>query len=684
MWVRFKKSVQTVGSYVLIDNNKWRIAGGFLTSAASSVFNFGANYLAAETFSMLAMQQKSTTLFGMETEFDNVLGLACGTYILSRITSNCSNIILARVAPIAFKELVIDFGGHSLRSGSQDKLNEGTKTTYLQKGCAGVSNLAGQFTSQLPTVVSIAGSAVLSANSFGGFYGGVLLGAAAGCTVFNVYNATKIVNLRTAARDASNESFDDLMRAIDNPQVIQAAGRVDYEMKRIALSQDKMEKAESDTSRFNSIASLIQETGLGCIYAGMTVYGAYQVNAGQLPLAAFGTMQLLLTNFLSSYHSLGMAVLLSVASGSDAANVFDYLRSLPSVINYCPNEHLVLTSKNNSIEFKEVKFKHKEKEKEEDKEEKAEKKEEEHKEQKPEFVLDGIDFFAAAGEIIGLVGESGSGKTTCAAMIPRFIDSTEGQILIGGKDIKTFSLDSLRKYIGIIEQEPILLGGMTIFDNIAYGSPNYPNVDRREVYEAAEQAGALQFILGLKKGFDTKLETGGSNLSGGQKQRIAIARAFIKKPLILICDEATSALDARTALGIQNTIKRIAKQNKMIVILISHFMRDLIKADKIFVFDKGKIVERGVHSQLVGIKEGVYAKLWDDQNKELDEKQSLSASKQFDSSSDYSPGRLFQPAQTDPSRIVTFHLQPVQQAHDEVVIDIPSCHSRLCGNDMEI
>jgi ABC-type multidrug transport system, ATPase and permease components len=154
-------------------------------------------------------------------------------------------------------------------------------------------------------------------------------------------------------------------------------------------------------------------------------------------------------------------------------------------------------------------------------------------------VLDGIDLTIRKGEKVALVGPSGGGKTTLCNLIPRFYDTTEGTISIDGQNIRGVTLKSLRSNIGVVQQDVYLFSG-TVADNISYGKPG---AGREEVIEAAKLAGAHEFIMGLKDGYDTYVGERGVKLSGGQKQRISIARVFLKNPSILILDEATSALD---------------------------------------------------------------------------------------------------------------------------------------------
>lgn len=228
---------------------------------------------------------------------------------------------------------------------------------------------------------------------------------------------------------------------------------------------------------------------------------------------------------------------------------------------------------------------------------------------KGEEVLSGIDLSADPGEIIAIVGPSGAGKTTFVNLIPRFYDPTQGSVSIDDRDIKDFTLDSLRKQIGIVPQDTILFSG-TIKDNIKYGK-----MDARdeEIITAATLANAHDFIMTLPKSYDTEVGERGALLSGGQRQRIAIARAILRNPAILILDEATSSLDTESERLIQNALQNLIKGRTTFI--IAHRLSTVQNADRIIVLKDGNIIEEGSHQQLIE-KDGFYKKLFDMQFKQ--------------------------------------------------------------------
>ena len=218
-------------------------------------------------------------------------------------------------------------------------------------------------------------------------------------------------------------------------------------------------------------------------------------------------------------------------------------------------------------------------------------------------VLHHLNLQVRAGQSIALVGPSGSGKTTLCNLIPRFYDVTEGRILIDGQDIKSFTQQSLRQSIGMVQQEVYLFSG-TVFDNIAYGKPG---ATLEEVRAAAKLAGADEFISALPQGYDTYVGERGVRLSGGQKQRISIARVFLKDPPILILDEATSALDNESERLVQDSLEKLAHGRT--VFTIAHRLTTIKGADVIWVLTENGVEEMGTHDQLLK-KGGLYAHLY--------------------------------------------------------------------------
>ncbi len=218
-------------------------------------------------------------------------------------------------------------------------------------------------------------------------------------------------------------------------------------------------------------------------------------------------------------------------------------------------------------------------------------------------VLSGINIHIKKGQNVALVGSSGSGKTTVCNLLPRFYDIVDGEITIDGRNIKDFTLKSLRQNIGIVQQDVYMFSG-TVLENIEYGRPG---ASIEDVKKAAERAGAHEFIMSLPDGYDTYIGERGVKLSGGQKQRISIARVFLKDPKILILDEATSSLDNESEKIIQNSLEELSSGRT--VLTIAHRLTTIKNADNIVVISETGIEEQGTHKELLenrGVYYGLY------------------------------------------------------------------------------
>ena len=224
--------------------------------------------------------------------------------------------------------------------------------------------------------------------------------------------------------------------------------------------------------------------------------------------------------------------------------------------------------------------------------------------EKNQPVLQGIDLSIKPGEFVALVGRSGAGKSTIAHLIPRLLEPDSGKVLIDGRDIREFTLESLRRQVGLVSQDTILLRG-TILENLAIARPD---AGEDELLQAAREAGADQFIRDLPDGYETMVGERGSTLSGGQARRIALARMLLKNPPVVVLDEPLVALDAELEQEVSQSLRRVL--NGRTTLLIAHRFTLLPNADQILVIDQGRIVEQGRHAELIA-SDGLYRRLYE-------------------------------------------------------------------------
>ena len=312
----------------------------------------------------------------------------------------------------------------------------------------------------------------------------------------------------------------------------------------------------------------------GVMYIAVVVVGALFLKNGGITVADFTAYLMFVTTLLTSVRRI-VEFTEQFQRGITGIERFFEIMDEPVEIEEAPGAK-ELSQVQGDIEFKDVTFSYAEEE-----------------------TLSHLSVHIKAGENVALVGPSGGGKTTLCNLIPRFYEISEGSITIDGGDIRDYTLASLRRNIGMVQQDVYLFSG-TVRENILYGKPD---ATEEEMIKAAKLAGAHEFIVGLGDGYDTYVGERGLKLSGGQKQRISIARVFLKNPPILILDEATSALDNESERLVQQSLERLAKGRTTLT--IAHRLTTIQNADRILVLTEDGIVEEGTHSQLID-KGGVY------------------------------------------------------------------------------
>ncbi len=371
-----------------------------------------------------------------------------------------------------------------------------------------------------------------------------------------------------------NASLQDTLAGI---RVVQSFANEDIERKKFArsnqgflLSRDANYKCMGDFTGGNLFFQ-------GMMYLVTLVYGGYLIAHGRMDVVDLSMYALYIGIFISPIQILVELMEMMQKGLSGFRRYLDVMET-ETDIKDTPDAQ-PLTDIQGNVSFENVSF---------------------HYPDDDAPVLENVSFEIAAGRSVALVGPSGSGKTTICNLLPRFYDVTGGQVRIDGKDVRKLTLSSLRRQIGIVQQDVYLFNG-TIRDNIEYGKPG---ASMDEIIDAAKKANIHDFIMSLPDGYDSLVGERGTRLSGGQKQRISIARVFLKNPPILILDEATSALDNESERWIQKSLDSLSHNRTTIT--IAHRLSTIQNADEILVVADNGIAERGTHEELLQFG-GIYA-----------------------------------------------------------------------------
>jgi len=393
----------------------------------------------------------------------------------------------------------------------------------------------------------------------------------------------KRTNVLTSERLATFSAMTTLLvETISGIRVVKAFSMERYEQQRFEEANEELYRKNLKTIRVVSYSTPALEI-IGAIAGGSIImFGGFLIIQGRITAGDF-------VSFLLAFFMLNQPIKklngfnLKVQEGiAVARRVFEFLDTEPEVEERPGARELPPMREGIRIDVKRFGY----------------------KEQEEEPALKDVQVEIQAGQVVALVGTSGSGKTTLVNLIPRFFDLKEGTITIDGHDIQGVTLRSLRSQIAIVTQE-IFLFNDTVANNIVYGNISRP---REDIVAAARAANAHEFIMALPAGYETMVGEGGMHLSGGQRQRLAIARALIKDAPILILDEATSALDSESEIEVQQAIENLLRNRTTIV--IAHRLSTIRKADRIYVLDKGRVVEQGRHQELL-LLGGQYKKLYE-------------------------------------------------------------------------
>lgn len=448
--------------------------------------------------------------------------------------------------------------------------------TFLAKGFDSLVEFMIVFAQVLVVVFNF--GLIFSINSY------VALVFGAGVAFYMIYCLSLLKYLRKANKKvarAYSEMMGNIVDSLYNFMLVKLFSASQYEKKFISVSRKNFEisriNAGMITRFFWGVPSIIWALMFGIIlFMCIRFYQAGIMTVSDIVFTS--TVNVII---MGSISSIVFSLPRIADIVSSAVQSYEELVE-PVSVQDAPNAQDLIV-KNGEIEFKNVSFAY---------------------DDSDSGVLNGVSLKIKSGEKVGLVGSSGAGKTTLVNLIMRLYDTQSGEVLIDGQNIKEVTQASLRKNIAFIPQDTNLFN-RTVKENIAYGTEDFIDED---IIKAAKNAAADTFIESLPDSYDTVVGDRGLKLSGGQRQRIAIARAFLKNAPILILDEATSALDSETEIAIQDSFESLTAGRTTIV--IAHRLSTLRNMDRIFVLDKGQIVEVGTHKELIKNKDGLYSHLW--------------------------------------------------------------------------
>ena len=398
------------------------------------------------------------------------------------------------------------------------------------------------------------------------------------CLIFTLRQRERMTAASAEVRKKTAEINAAIESGISGVRTAKAFANETEEMRKFDTSNDVFKTARKGFYKAMGLFQSGMEFSTGAMQVFVILVGGILIMKGRMDYIDLVTFTLYVSAFVSPLRKLVMFMEQYTQGSAGFARFLEIMRTEPEIRDADDAEEL--TDVKGEIVYDHVSFRYGD----------------------GAYVLKDIDLTIRPGESFALVGASGGGKTTLCHLLPRFYDVTEGCVLVDGRDVRSVTQESLRRSIGIIQQDVFMFAG-TIRENIRYGRPDATD---REVVEAAVRAEIHDEIMAMPEGYDTYIGERGVMLSGGQKQRISIARVFLKDPPILILDEATSALDSVTEQKIQASLDQLSRGRTCII--IAHRLSTIRNADRIAVIEGESVAELGSHDELMA-KEGIYASL---------------------------------------------------------------------------
>lgn len=372
-------------------------------------------------------------------------------------------------------------------------------------------------------------------------------------------------------------------------RVVKAFVREEHEKKNFAETADSVRKAQIFAEKLVILTMPVMQI---CMYSSIIAilwFGGNMAMDGAMGTGELASFITYVTQILMSLMMLSMLFIMFVISRASIQRIYEVLSEEPTISD---SEASSVSADDGSIRFENVNFS--------------------YFDDMNNLALENINLEIKSGETVGIIGGTGSSKTSLVQLIPRLYDATEGEVFVGGHNVREYSLETLRNQVAMVLQKNVLFSG-TIKENLKWGDENASD---EEIVEACKSACAHDFIMGFPDGYETDLGQGGVNVSGGQKQRLCIARALLKKPKIIILDDSTSAVDTATDSSIRQAFRE--KLSDTTTLIIAQRISSVMDADRIIVLDEGRINDVGTHEELLA-RNDIYREVYQSQQKGAEE-----------------------------------------------------------------
>ncbi len=385
--------------------------------------------------------------------------------------------------------------------------------------------------------------------------------------------------------DRYDKMNSDVQENLIGIRAVKAFVREDNEKKKFSMGAEAVRKAQISAEKLVILTSPIMQMTMYATIVAVLWFGGKMVIGEDMQIGDLSAFVTYINQILMSLMMLSMIFMMLVISRASVSRIVEVLDEQPDITDENASQREVYDG---SIEFKNVTFG--------------------YNDTAEEAVLKNINLKIASGETIGIIGATGSAKTTLVSLIPRLYDTSEGEVLVGGANVKSYKLEKLRDAVSVVLQKNVLFSG-TIKENLRWGDKNATD---EQIEDACKSACADEFISGFPDGYETDLGQGGVNVSGGQKQRLCIARALLKKPKIIILDDSTSAVDTATDASIRKAFRE--KLGDTTTIIIAQRISSVRDCDRIIVLEDGRIDGIGTHEELLA-SNAVYREVYDSQQK---------------------------------------------------------------------